>query len=92
MGDSNFCAKSDMLLQNGEQNVPNIQSSHALAPFKGALSSGHSVANQGKSIPGDEINMSYFLTNDLATDKRDASLEKKNKINGNSDDNDIDKI
>ena len=44
IGESNGCAKSDMLLQKGEQNVPNIQTSQALAPFKGVFSSGHSVA------------------------------------------------
>ena len=48
--DRSCCAKSDLLLQNGEQKEPNIQSSQALAPFKGVFSFGHSVAIEGKNI------------------------------------------
>jgi len=43
-------AKSDLLLQKGEQNVPNIQSSQAFAPPLGGGRSLHFVAVRVKKI------------------------------------------
>ena len=52
-------AKSDLLLQKGEQNVPNTQSSQAFAPPLGGGKSLHSFAVRVKKVMN--INLLLFL-------------------------------
>ena len=52
-------AKSDLLLQKGEQNVPNTQSSQAFAPPLGGGKSLHFFAVQVKKVMN--INLLLFL-------------------------------
>ena len=55
-------AKSDLLLQKGEQNVPNNQSSQAFAPPLGGGKSLHSFAVQVKKVKKVmNINLLLFL-------------------------------
>ena len=52
-------AKSDLLLQKGEQNVPNIQSSQAFAPPLGGFKSLHPFAVRVKKVMN--INLLQFF-------------------------------
>ena len=54
-------AKSDLLLQKGEQNVPNIQSSQAFAPPLGGGKSLHPFAVRVKKIINTCISLSLLF-------------------------------
>jgi len=55
------CAKSDLLLQKGEQNFPNIQSSQAFAPPFGGGRSLHPFAVRVKEVTNLIITLLLFF-------------------------------